>query len=51
KGESKAQLKDVAASAIKDPTDEIDQDRISRQAQSVVRKYFNSMEQDATTQP
>jgi hypothetical protein len=54
KGENKLELKQIAANAEKDETDEIDQDRISRQAQGVVREYFKTMENDAaqpTTQP
>jgi hypothetical protein len=54
KGENKLELKQIAANAEKDETDEIDQDRISRQAQGVVREYFKTMENDAAqpaTQP
>jgi hypothetical protein len=54
KGENKLELKQVAAAAEKDEADEIDQDRISRQAQGVVREYFNTMQKDAdapATQP
>ena len=54
KGENKLELKQIAAAAEKDEADEIDQDRISRQAQGVVRQYFNTMQQDAeasATQP
>jgi hypothetical protein len=54
KGENKLELKDIAANAEKDEADEIDQDRISRPAQGVVREYFNTMERDASapaTQP
>lgn len=49
KGESKEQLKDVVESAIKNQADEIDQDRVSRQAQRVVRDYFSSIQNDAAT--
>ncbi|MGH7175899.1 MAG: AtpZ/AtpI family protein [Tepidisphaeraceae bacterium] len=55
KGESKEQLKQIAESAQKESADEIDQDRITRQAQKVVREYFGSMQREAesvpTTQP
>ena len=51
KGESKEQLKEVAASAMKDATDEIDQQRVSRQAQKVVREYFSSMQKDTDGAP
>jgi hypothetical protein len=54
KGENKLELKQIAAAAEKDETDEIDQDRISRQAQGVVREYFSTMQKDAeapSTQP
>jgi hypothetical protein len=54
KGENSLELKQIAAAAEKDQTDEIDQDRISRQAAGVVKQYFNTMEKDAdqaTTQP
>ncbi len=44
KGESKAQLSNVAASAIKDAPDEVEQDRVSRQAQQVVKEYFETMQ-------
>jgi hypothetical protein len=54
KGENKLELKQIAVAAEKDETDEIDQDRISRQAAGVVREYFNTMQKDAeapATQP
>ncbi len=47
KGESKETAKEVAASELKDQTEEVDQDRVSRQAQSVVKDYFSTMQQDA----
>jgi hypothetical protein len=46
KGTSTAELQDVAKSALNDSTDEIDQERISRQAQSAVKQYFGSMEKE-----
>lgn len=51
KGESKAQLKEIAESAVKNQSEEIDQDRISRQAQKVVREYFNAVQKDAEANP
>ena len=51
KGESKEQLKEVAESALKEASEEIDQDRVSRQAQRVVREYFNSMQREAGGAP
>jgi hypothetical protein len=47
KGESKEQLKEITESAVKNAADEVDQDRVSRQAQKVVRDYFSSMQQDS----
>lgn len=43
KGESKAAVKEVAESAVRDATDEVDTERVSRQAQKVVKDYFGSM--------
>jgi hypothetical protein len=53
KGDSKVTLKDVAAAAQAEQTDEVDTERISPQAQKAVREYFSSMEREATpaTQP
>jgi hypothetical protein len=47
KGESKEQLKEITEASVKNAADEVDQDRVSRQAQKVVRDYFSSMQQDA----
>ncbi|WP_428940797.1 hypothetical protein [Fontivita pretiosa] len=47
KGASIETLKQVAESALKEQTDEVEQERISRQAQRAVREYFNSMEKEA----
>jgi len=47
KGESKAQLQQALESSEKEATDEVDQERVSRQNQKVVREYFESMQQDA----
>ena len=43
KGESKATMKEVAESAVKDSTDEVDSERVGRQAQKVVKDYFGSL--------
>jgi hypothetical protein len=50
KGNSTASLQDVAKSALNDPTDEVDQERISRQAQKAVKQYFGSMQDDQQQQ-
>jgi hypothetical protein len=47
KGASTEMLKQVAESALKEQTDEVEQERISRQAQRAVREYFSSMEKEA----
>jgi hypothetical protein len=47
KGESKAELREAVQAAERDATDEVDQDRISRQAQQTVKGYFNSVSKDA----
>jgi hypothetical protein len=47
KGESKETLKQVAQAAERDATDEIDQEHVSKQAQGVVKAYFNSIQKDA----
>ncbi len=46
-GKSGESLKDVAQAAEKDADDEVDNERIGNQAKSTVRKYFQSMENDA----
>ena len=46
-GKSGESLKDVAQAAEKEADDEVDNERISNQAKSTVRNYFQSMEQDA----
>jgi hypothetical protein len=53
RGESKITLKDVAAAAQAEQTDEVDNERITPQAQRIVREYFGSMEREAlpSTQP
>ena len=50
KGESKAQLQEVAAAAEKEATDEVDQERISRQGQEIVKGYFETIQQDASAE-
>ena len=47
KGESQAAIKQIAESETKDATDEVDQQRVSRQAQKAVRDYFQTMARDA----
>ncbi|HEV7302200.1 MAG TPA: hypothetical protein VGN72_22875 [Tepidisphaeraceae bacterium] len=47
KGESKAELADVAASAEQAQTDEVEQERITGQAREAQKRYFNSLSQDA----
>ena len=47
KGESKEQLRDVVEAAQHEQTDEIDQQRISRQSQETVKNYFGGMREDA----
>ena len=44
-GKSTADLKDVAASAEKDAPDDIEQDRIPREAQQAEKDYFSAMQQ------
>ena len=51
KGESKAKLAEVAAAAQNEATDEIDQERISRQAQKVVKGYFETLQHEAAAAP
>ncbi len=51
RGESKVSLRDVARAATDEKSDEIDDERISRSAQKVVREYFSSMEHDDATTP
>lgn len=43
KGESKAELADVAASVEQAQTDEVEQERITGQAREAQKKYFNSL--------
>lgn len=43
KGESTAELREVVRSNLQEATDEVDNQRISRQAQKAVRDYFNGI--------
>jgi hypothetical protein len=47
KGESKETLKTVTQAAEREATDEIDSEHVSKQAQGVVRKYFDTLQKDA----
>jgi ribosomal protein L16/L10AE len=47
KGDSKIELGQIIQSAQKDSTDEVDQEHVSRQQQSVVEEYFRTIEKDA----
>ena len=51
KGESKAQVQEIVESETKDATDEVDQQRVSRQAQQAVKQYFQSLAKDAGAAP
>lgn len=51
KGESKAAIQEIVESETKEATDEVDQQRVSRQAQKAVREYFQSMAKDAGATP
>ncbi|HEX8339452.1 MAG TPA: hypothetical protein VF624_00955 [Tepidisphaeraceae bacterium] len=46
RGESKAALQDVARAALQDQTDEVDNERVGRAAQGVVRDYFGSLAEE-----
>lgn len=46
-GSSKENLKDAVAAAREEAADEVDQERISKQAQKAVREYFSAMERDS----
>jgi len=45
------QLHEVVQSADKDAADEVDQDRISRPEQAVVKRYFDDLRQEASPAP
>ena len=51
KGESTAELRDVVRSNLQESTDEVDSQRISRQAQKAVRDYFSTITNDPTAVP
>jgi hypothetical protein len=46
KGESKVQLSQAAESAMKDATDEVDEETVSKESQKVVHDYFQTMQND-----
>jgi hypothetical protein len=46
KGDSKENLAKVAESAEQDSTDEVDEDRIPRDAQNAVKEYFQTLKDD-----
>lgn len=46
KGAAKADLKDIAAAAEQEAADEVDQERIGRSAQNVVKDYFGSLQKE-----
>jgi hypothetical protein len=50
KGKSNETLRDLATRAQQEQTDEIDQERVSRQAQNAVKEYFSSVAKDAPEQ-
>ncbi|MDP9173577.1 MAG: hypothetical protein M3O30_06895 [Planctomycetota bacterium] len=45
-GKSVAGLQNVAMAAQKDEPDEVDQDRVSREAQQAVKEYFSAMQKE-----
>jgi hypothetical protein len=47
KGTSHVELQSVIQSAEKDAADEVDQDRISRPEQAVVKRYFDDLKQES----
>jgi hypothetical protein len=46
KGDAKVQLSAAAESAMKDATDEVDEDAVSKESQKVVHDYFQTMQND-----
>jgi hypothetical protein len=50
KGTSAAQLQEMVTPTEQEATDEVDQERVSRQAQKVVRDYFKSVHDEAAKQ-
>lgn len=51
KGAAQADLKDVANAAQQEAADEVDQERIGRSAQNVVKEYFGSLEKEEPAAP
>ncbi len=51
KGTSRVGLHEVIQSAEKDAADEVDQDRISRPEQAVVKRYFDDLKQEPSPAP
>ena len=51
KGTSRVGIHDVIQSAEKDAADEVDQDRISRPEQAVVKRYFDDLKQESAPAP
>lgn len=47
KGTSTARAQEVIESAEKESAEEVEQDRISRQEASIVKKYFDDLKNDA----
>ena len=47
---AKAKLSEVAQEVLAQPTDEVDQERISRRAEQVVKRYFETLEREAAAQ-
>ena len=46
KGDAKIGLSQVAASALNDSTDDVDEQNVSKQSQQVVKQYFETMQTD-----
>ena len=46
KGESKVALAKAAESAMKDSTDEVDEESVSKESQKVVKDYFETMQKE-----
>ena len=47
KGQSRVEFSNVVAAAEKEATDEVQQERVSRPAQNVVKKYFDDLKRGA----
>jgi hypothetical protein len=50
-GESTAELREVVKANLQESTDEVDNQRISRQAQKAVKDYFSGITGQATEPP